>query len=132
MERETKMPATAKTVAMATPNAPVSADAVEERGSFLLDTVLVDVVEPLSGAAADVVGVESGGMTSSLDGVVSNPNDVVVVSSSSVVVVGSTVVVVDVGSGSGGTWAWAKTAPANTSAKASSSTLTLRLRGTRP
>jgi hypothetical protein len=96
------MPLTAKTVAMATAKAPVRADATDERGSFLLETTLVEVVELLAGAA-DVVGDESGGMTNSLDGVVSNSNDVVVVSGSVVVVVGCVVVVDEVGSVNGGT-----------------------------
>ena len=99
------MPATANTVAMATPKAPVSALATADFGLELdRRTVLVDVVELLV-TAVDVVGDVSGGISNSLDGVVSNVNDVVVVCSGSVVVVDSGVVVDDVGSVNGGTWA---------------------------
>lgn len=104
MDRETKMPPTAKTVARATPNAPVIALASDGIGVEVeTRTVLVDVVERAIGDGA-VVGDVSDGMTSSLDGVASNP-DVVVSSGSLVVVVGSVVVVDGVGSGNVGTWA---------------------------
>jgi hypothetical protein len=100
------MPLTAKTVAMATANAPVRADATDDFGAFVPDAVTNEVVELLAGATEAVGGEVSGGGSTVISGETTTGDSVVVVSSGGAVVgVAGWVVVVVVGSVSGGTWA---------------------------